>query len=97
MQSWWERALIPFVYCRLSQLYSYAEVNDPQSPAAAANGQYLLIRREAYEKIGGHASVCGEVLEDVALARRAKAAGLPYILPPAMESPESGCIRASAR
>ncbi len=23
MHTWWERALIPFIYCRLSQLYSY--------------------------------------------------------------------------
>ncbi len=56
MHTWWERALIPFVYCRLAQLYSYAAVNDPESPAAAANGQYLLIRRDAYDAIGGHAS-----------------------------------------
>src|SRR5437016_10306897 len=71
----WERALIPFIFCRLSQLYSYAAVNDSDSPAAAANGQYLLIRRNAYEQIGGHAAVQNEVLEDVALARLAKSAG----------------------
>jgi len=41
MQTWWERVMIPFVYCRLALLYSYAAVNDPRSPAAAANGQYL--------------------------------------------------------
>jgi glycosyltransferase involved in cell wall biosynthesis len=76
MQTWWERALIPFIFCRLAQLYSYAAVNDPESPAAAANGQYLLIRREAYDAIGGHAAVSGDVLEDVALARRLKAAGI---------------------
>lgn len=73
--TWWERALIPFLYCRLAQLYSFAEVNDPNSPAAAANGQFLLIRRDVYEQIGGHAAVSGEVLEDVALAERVKRAG----------------------
>jgi len=72
---WYERALLPFIYCRLAKLYSYDAVNDPQSPAAAANGQYLLIRRGAYEAIGGHASVAGEVLEDVAIARIVKRAG----------------------
>jgi len=75
MHTWWERALIPFIFCRLSQLYSYPAVNDPNSPAAAANGQYLLIRRNVYEQIGGHAAVRDEVLEDVALARLAKSAG----------------------
>jgi glycosyltransferase involved in cell wall biosynthesis len=85
MHTWWERALIPFIYCRLAQLYSYAAVNDPESPAAAANGQYLLIRREAYDAIGGHAAVSGEVLEDVALARRAKAAGIRLFFAPGAE------------
>lgn len=73
---WWEKALIPFVYTRLSHKYSYAEVNHPDSPAAAASGQYLLIRREDYLRIGGHAAIAGEVLEDVALARLAKHAGV---------------------
>jgi chlorobactene glucosyltransferase len=76
MQTRWERAIIPFVYTRLSQKFSFDDVNDPASPAAAANGQYLLIRREDYERIGGHAAVAGEVLEDVALARLAKQAGV---------------------
>jgi len=34
-----------------------------------------MIQRDAYDSIGGHANVAGEVLEDVALAKRAKAAG----------------------
>jgi hypothetical protein len=75
-RTWWEKALIPFVYTRLGHKYSYAAVNHPDSPAAAASGQYLLIRREDYARIGGHAAVSGEVLEDVALARLAKQAGI---------------------
>jgi glycosyltransferase involved in cell wall biosynthesis len=74
-REWYEKALIPFVYLRLSRRFSFVAVNDPASPSAAANGQFLMIRRDAYEAIGGHASVAGEVLEDVALSRRVKAAG----------------------
>jgi glycosyltransferase involved in cell wall biosynthesis len=74
-EHWYEKALIPFVYTRLSKHFSYDAVNDPSSSVAAANGQFLLIRRDAYDAIGGHAAVASEVLEDVALARRAKAAG----------------------
>lgn len=74
-ETWWEKALIPFVYARLAQRYSYADVSDPGSAAAAANGQYLLIRRDAYEAAGGHAGVAGAVVEDVALAQRVKRAG----------------------
>jgi len=73
---WWEKALIPFVYLRLSHRYRYEEVNHSESMAAAASGQYLLIRREEYVRIGGHAAVATEVLEDVALARVAKSAGV---------------------
>lgn len=72
---WYEKALIPFVYCRLARKFSFAAVNDPKSKAAAANGQFLMIRREVYESIGGHARFAGEVLEDVALAGAVKAAG----------------------
>ena len=73
--TWYEKSLIPYVYCRLGKRFSYAEVNDPQRLVAAANGQFLLIRRDVYQAVGGHASVAGEVLEDVALARRVKGAG----------------------
>jgi glycosyltransferase involved in cell wall biosynthesis len=73
--TWWEKAVIPLVYVHLARLYRFEEVSNPRSPAAAANGQYILIRREAYERAGGHEAVRGEILEDVALARRVKAAG----------------------
>jgi hypothetical protein len=78
-QTWWERALIPFVYIRLAAHYSFDAVSNPSSPQAAANGQYLLIRRAAYDAIGGHTAVAGEVLEDVALAKLAKSAGIPIL------------------
>ena len=74
-EKWYEKALIPFIYCRLARKFTYESVNDPSSPEAAANGQFLMIRRDAYDAIGGHSSVAAEVLEDVALARRVKAAG----------------------
>ncbi len=75
MVNWYEKALIPFVYLRLAKKFSYHQVNDPASPVAAANGQFLMIRREVYDSIGGHRGVAGEILEDVAIATRAKQAG----------------------
>lgn len=50
-------------------------MNDRRQPDAAANGQFLLLLREVYEKLGGHAAIAGQILEDVALARRVKGAG----------------------
>jgi glycosyltransferase involved in cell wall biosynthesis len=75
MGGFWERALIPFVYCRLANKFSFAKVNDPTQPNAAANGQFLLLLRDVYEKLGGHTAIAGQILEDVALARRVKSAG----------------------
>lgn len=75
MESWYEKSLIPYVYGRLARKFSFDDVNDPRNEAAAANGQFVMIRRDVYEAVGGHASVAGEVLEDVALARRVKRAG----------------------
>lgn len=56
--------------------------NDPASPVAFAAGPFMLFRREAYERIGGHRALAGEVVEDLALARRIKASGqrLLYLL-----------------
>ncbi|HEV2494025.1 MAG TPA: glycosyltransferase family 2 protein [Terriglobia bacterium] len=73
--TWWEKSVIPWVYVWLAKHYSFDEVNDPHSKAAAANGQYLLIRRAAYDRVGGHQAVQGEILEDVALAERVKSSG----------------------
>jgi glycosyltransferase involved in cell wall biosynthesis len=75
LETWWERALIPFVYCRLAAKFSFARVNDPGRPDAAANGQFLLVLRDAYDAVGGHAVVAGNILEDVALARLVKKHG----------------------
>jgi chlorobactene glucosyltransferase len=73
--TWWEKAVIPLVYVNLARLYRFEEVSDPGSAAAAANGQYLLIRREVYARVGGHQTIRHEILEDVELAKRVKAAG----------------------
>jgi glycosyltransferase involved in cell wall biosynthesis len=73
-QAWYEKALIPFVYYRLAKHFPYEAVRDANSDVAAANGQFLMIRRDVYDEVGGHGSVAGEVLEDVALAKRVKAA-----------------------
>jgi len=75
VRTFWEKAIMPVIFSELAAWYRPAEVSDPQMPAAAANGQFILARRDAYDAIGGHAAIAGEVLEDVALARRFKRAG----------------------
>jgi len=67
-----QRSLMPLVFCELALAYPPAKVSDPNQRIAAANGQFLLVEREAYRKLGGHASVADKVLEDVELAYLAK-------------------------
>ena len=70
-----QRAVMPVIFAELACEYRPREICDPNSPAAAANGQYLLVTRETYEAIGGHASVADRLLEDVELARAIKRSG----------------------
>ena len=73
--TWWEKAILPRVFLELSKVYRFEEVSDPKSPEAAANGQYILIRRSIYQEAGGHQAGRRTILEDVDLARRVKQRG----------------------
>jgi glycosyltransferase involved in cell wall biosynthesis len=71
----WQRAVMPLVFSELASTYPPKKVSDRGSDLAAANGQFLLVEREAYFAVGGHRVVGQEILEDVALARAIKRAG----------------------
>ncbi|MBV9749382.1 MAG: glycosyltransferase [Acetobacteraceae bacterium] len=73
--SFWERLIVPAGMIMVACAKDLRRVNDPSSPEAEANGQFILIRRDAYAAVGGHAAVRGEICEDTALARRLKGAG----------------------
>ncbi len=45
------------------------------------NGQWILIRRDCYFKIGGHRAIGSQVLEDMTIARSLVDCGLPGLLP----------------
>jgi cellulose synthase/poly-beta-1,6-N-acetylglucosamine synthase-like glycosyltransferase len=75
VKSFWEKAVMPVIFAELVSYYRPTEVSDPTSPTAAANGQFLLIAREAYDAVGGHAVIAGSLLEDVALAGAVKQSG----------------------
>jgi glycosyltransferase involved in cell wall biosynthesis len=68
----WQRSLMPLVFSELALAYPPEKVSNPALRLAAANGQFLLVKREAYKALGGHDSVKGKILEDVELAFLAK-------------------------
>jgi glycosyltransferase involved in cell wall biosynthesis len=75
VDTFWEKAVMPVIFAELATTFPPQAVNDPASPIAAANGQYLMISREAYDAVGGHAAVANDLLEDVAMARLVKSSG----------------------
>lgn len=75
--SFWERVVLPFMVQVILTYFRTPRVNRDDSRTAMANGQCLLVRREAYTAVGGHALVRSAVLEDVRLAQEFRKAGRP--------------------
>lgn len=73
-----ERFWLPGLFLGIAASINFRRVNDPDDPYALANGQFLLFRRAAYDTLGGHAAIRGEIADDLAFAARAKAFGLNY-------------------
>lgn len=75
--TWAERLAVPLMALAImGYLPALAVHHLPLSAFAAAMGQCLLFTRAAYDRVGGHAAVRADIVEDVALARRIKQAGL---------------------
>ena len=68
--TFWERIVMPQIWVVLGLRYPPQRVNTATRPdQLVANGQFIMVQREAYDAVGGHAAVSGEVVEDLALAQ----------------------------
>ncbi len=76
-ETFWESVVQPMGAITLMQSFPLDAVHSSRSPLAFANGQYILIERGAYEAAGGHRAVSDRFVEDIAIAGRVKALGLP--------------------
>ena len=76
IERWDEAALLSFF--QIFGLWAARpwKVADPTARDAIGIGAFNLLRREAYEQIGGYAAIRMEIVEDIAIARRIKASGL---------------------
>ncbi len=74
-RTFWEKTVQPLAISSLALWFQSDKVNDPKSGVTLANGQFLLIRKEIYEKTGGNESVKNEVVEDVELAKKIRENG----------------------
>jgi chlorobactene glucosyltransferase len=78
--SFWEKVLLPLVFTGLSFGFPPQKVNDPDSPDAIANGQFIFVKREVYNAVGGHEAVKSRIDEDKALAEIVKGAGYRLVI-----------------
>jgi chlorobactene glucosyltransferase len=74
LPDFWNKVLMPVAFMGISMLYPPRLVNDPRSPVAVANGQFILIRRKIYDLVGGYArlDLRYTLLDDRDLARVVK-------------------------
>jgi len=82
MESFWEKVLQPVVAGLIMAGNDLEKINAPDSEddRPLANGQYILVRRDAYKAVGGHGAVRSDVLDDVGMASAITGAGFPYHL-----------------
>ncbi|MGH7197776.1 MAG: glycosyltransferase [Candidatus Omnitrophota bacterium] len=74
-KSFWEKTVQPLAVGSLALWFNPEKINAPNSEVTLANGQFILVRRDVYEKTGGNEAVRQEVVEDVEQAKRARSAG----------------------
>lgn len=75
-RTWFERLAQPVAALELMRHFPLERINRAERGRAFANGQFMLFRRDAYDRAGGHESVRQELLEDLAFARRLKRDGM---------------------
>lgn len=80
MVSFWEKVMQPVVAGMIISGNPLPRVNDPEKRRGKpiANGQFILLSRETYEAVGGHAAVREDVLDDVGMATAVTASGAAY-------------------
>lgn len=75
--TWSERLVVPLMAFSVLAYLPVLTVHHIPIPAfAAAMGQCLLFRREAYQRIGGHAAIRDQIVDDMAFAYAVKRRGL---------------------
>ncbi|OLD04352.1 MAG: hypothetical protein AUJ07_04260 [Crenarchaeota archaeon 13_1_40CM_3_53_5] len=76
LNTFWEKLLQPPIFLLIMLCVGGKLVNRDNRQNALGNGQYMLFRRAAYEKLGGHYAVRERIVEDYSLARLLKKAGM---------------------
>ena len=76
-----ERMLVSFIGMGVFTMFPLVLIKKTKSKFFSTGiGQFFMFKKEAYFKSGGHESVKAEILEDIHLSKRIKAAGFSYMV-----------------
>jgi chlorobactene glucosyltransferase len=76
-----ERMIVPFGKFMILCFVPLYLIKITKSPIfCTAIGQFMLFKREVYEKIGGHESVKNEVLDDIKISKQVKKSGYKFMI-----------------
>lgn len=79
MKSFWEHVLQPAVGGLILAGNSLSKVNDHnKKDHNLANGQFIMLTRDAYERVGRHGAVRDNILDDIGMARALAEHDVPY-------------------
>jgi chlorobactene glucosyltransferase len=76
----WERIVLPIGLPPLLIVFPPERINNPSDKLSMANGQFILIRRDVYNAIEGHAGVKDRMMDDFSLAEIIKRAGYRIVV-----------------
>lgn len=75
-ERWFEAVVQPVACYEMLRQFPPRRVNREKLSRPLANGQFMLFTRRGYERVGGHEAVKEDLLEDIALAKAVRAAGM---------------------
>jgi chlorobactene glucosyltransferase len=76
-----EKAIMPVLIWLAYSVFPFALMNrDRLRIVSYSNGAFLMFRREAYRKIGGHAAIRDNVIDDLTLGHRIRQAGMRCVV-----------------
>ncbi|HMK71549.1 MAG TPA: glycosyltransferase [Xanthobacteraceae bacterium] len=80
LQSFAERLILPCGLIFLSFRQDLRQVQARAGSKVTVTGQFMLVKRAAYDAVGGHAAVRSAICEDLEVARRLKQSGRSVLL-----------------
>ncbi len=76
-----ERMTVPIINIALQCFIPFILIKKSKSPLfCTAIGQFMMFKREAYEKIGGYESIKGNMVDDIQISKRVKKSGYKFMV-----------------